>query len=97
VELSDMIEQKHLSVRKLERMIAGGHSLRETIEERGDSLYVKLPRAVAELVNISAGDSVYVYVQTRRRIAVERCIPEAPIIVKQRFAQQQAKPISYQT
>ena len=98
VELSDMIEQKHLSVRKLERMIAGGYSLRETIEERGDSLYVRLPKAVAELVNINAGDSVYVYVQTRRRIAVERCMPEASIIVKQPLTQQQTrKPISYQT
>jgi len=71
IELSYMIEQKHLSVRKLERMIAGGCSMRESVEERGDSLYVKLPRTVAEQVNIGAGDSVYVYVQTRSRIAIE--------------------------
>jgi len=98
VELSDVVVQKHLSVRKLERMIAGGYSLRETIEERAGSLYVKLPKAVAELVNVSAGDSVYVYVQTRKRIAVERCMPDASMAVKQPLTQQQArKPISYQT
>ena len=71
MELTCMIEQKHLSVRKLERMIAGGYSMRECVEQVGDSLYVKLPKAVAEQVSINAGDSVYVYVQTRRRIAIE--------------------------
>lgn len=74
MELSHIIEQKHLSVRKLERMIAGGYSMRESVEERGDSLYVKLPETVAEQVGINAGDSVYVYVQTRKRIAIEPAV-----------------------
>jgi ParB/RepB/Spo0J family partition protein len=74
MELTHMIEQKHLSVRKLERMIAGGYSTRESVEERGDSLYVKLPKAVAEQVSIKAGGSVYVYVQTKRRIAIEPAV-----------------------
>jgi antitoxin component of MazEF toxin-antitoxin module len=45
--------------------------MRESVEARRDSLYVRLPKAVTEQVSIKAGDSVYVYVQTRRRIAIE--------------------------
>jgi ParB family chromosome partitioning protein len=88
MELSCMIEQKHLSVRKLERMIAGGYSMREIVEGRGDTLYVKVPKAVAEQVRISAGDSVYVYVQTRRRIAIEPAVgTKALTIIKQSLSQ----------
>jgi ParB family chromosome partitioning protein len=94
-ELSCMVEQKHLSVRKLEKMIAGGYSMRENVEEKGGILYVRLPKAVAEQVNLSAGDSVYVYVQTRKRIAVELAIGASsshntPMLVKQSVSLRQA-------
>ena len=91
-ELSCMIEQKHLSVRKVEKMVAGGYSMRENIEERDGSLYVRLPKAVADQISLSEGDSVYVYVQTRKRIAIELVIDTGrPIAVKPSFNLRRAR------
>ena len=72
LELSDMVEQKRLSVRKLEKMISGGQPVKETVEERAGSLYVQLPRGIVERMQIEAGESVYVYLQSNKRIAIER-------------------------
>lgn len=90
VELSYMIERKRLSVRKLERMISGGYPMRETVKERGDSLYVKLPKMIAEHINVSAGDSVYVYVQSRKRIAIEPALALEASRMEQPLVQRRA-------
>lgn len=52
IELSDIVERKRLSVRKLERMITGGQPFKETIEEHDESLYVRLPDDIAEHLNL---------------------------------------------
>lgn len=71
LELSNYIVRKRLSVRELERLISGEETLRETVEARGNSLYVRLPPRISQRTKIEAGDAVYVYIQGRRRIAIE--------------------------
>ena len=74
LELSFLIERRHLSVRKLEHMIANGHPLRGVVEGKGNSLYVKLPQKIAELSNLQAGDTVCISIQKRGRIIMERAL-----------------------
>lgn len=71
LELSGLIETKHLSVRRLERMISGGQPFKERVEGEGGSLYLKLPEEIAKCMKIQAGDRVYIYLQSRKRIAIE--------------------------
>ena len=78
LELSDLVERKHLSVRKLEKMISGGQPFREKVEGNGDWLYVHLPDEVVEQMELEAGDSVYMYFESRKRIAIERSIVQEP-------------------
>jgi len=71
LELSSLVERKRFSVGKLEKPLSGGQPLRETVEQKGRSLYVRLPKEMADHLDIEAGDSVYVYAQSRRRITIE--------------------------
>jgi len=71
LELSYMVQRNRFSVRRLEKLISGRQPLRETVEKSGGSLYVRLPQEIVEHTKIEAGDSVYVYAQSRRRIAIE--------------------------
>jgi antitoxin component of MazEF toxin-antitoxin module len=71
LELSNIVERNHFSVRTLEKMISGSQPFRETVEESGGSLYVRLPHEIVEETKIEAGDLVYLYPETRRRIAIE--------------------------
>lgn len=75
LEFSKMIETKGLSVRKLEKLIFGGHPLRRTIDAMvcgpGNSLCLRLPEEIVEHLKLKSGDAVYVYAQSRRRIAIE--------------------------
>ena len=71
LELSNIVERNHFSVRTLEKMISGSQPFRETVEENGGSLYVRLPHEIVEETKIEAGDLVYLYPETRRRIAIE--------------------------
>ena len=71
LELSSMAQRNRFSVRRLEKMISGTQPFRETVEKSGGSLYIRLPQEIVEQTKIEAGDSVYVYPQTRGRIAIE--------------------------
>lgn len=74
IELSGLVERKRLSVRKLERMISGGAVFKETLEERNGSLYLKLPEDIVEHMRFEEGDEVYIFPQSKRRIAIENAI-----------------------
>jgi ParB/RepB/Spo0J family partition protein len=83
LELSCLVEKKGLSVRKLETMIRGGQPLRVRLERRGDSLYVPLPEDIVRHFGFEGGESLYIYLQSRKRVVVER-VP---------FAQEPVQPI----
>lgn len=87
LELSYMVQKNRFSVRRLEKLISGSQPLRETVEKNGDSLYVRLPQEIVEHTKIEAGDPVYVYAQSRRRIAIE------PATLKPHAMNGTAKPV----
>lgn len=74
LELSHVVEQKHLSVRGLERMISGGQLFQEKVEGTDESVSVHLPDEITAHMGLQAGDLVYIYLQSRKRIAIERSI-----------------------
>jgi ParB family transcriptional regulator, chromosome partitioning protein len=79
LELSYLVERKHLSVHSLEKLISNGNPPLETVEERGGFLYVRLPSKITEQLNLRVGESVCIYPQSRNRITIERAtlpIPE---------------------
>jgi len=71
LELSYMVQKNRLSVRRLEKLISGRQPLRSTVQKNGDSFYIRLPQEIVERTKIQAGDPVYVYAESRRRIAIE--------------------------
>jgi ParB family chromosome partitioning protein len=71
LELAHLIDRKRLSVRRLEKLISGGLPFRETLQQDENALWVRLPQEIIDHMSIRAGDSVYVYAQSRRRIAIE--------------------------
>lgn len=71
VELSRLVEQRRLSVRKLELLISGGNPMRETVEKNEGRLYIRLPRDMVEHMSIEAGDTVYLHNQSKRRIVID--------------------------
>lgn len=71
LELTHLIDRKRLSVRGLEKLISRGLPFRETLQQDGNVLWVRLPQGIIDHMNIRVGDSVYVYAQSRRRIAIE--------------------------
>ncbi len=76
LELSHVIETKHLSVRKLEELIGKDDRPKETVLEKQDLFYIQVPLKIARYVGIQGGDSVYVYAQGKRRIVVEPAPPK---------------------
>ena len=81
IELSNMVELRRLSVRKLEKMISGGQPFKETIKEHDGSLYVKLPEEIADHVKFEEGDEVFIFPQSRKTIAIERAIVQEPRLI----------------
>jgi antitoxin component of MazEF toxin-antitoxin module len=71
VELSVLVEKRRLSVRRLEKLIAGGLPIQERVEKRGDALYIRIPDEVVRRTHIRDGEMVYVYAESKRRIALE--------------------------
>jgi ParB family chromosome partitioning protein len=71
-EVCHLIELKRLSVRKLEKMISGGQPLIGTVEKDENTLYIRVPQEIARVMKIDVGDSVCMYLQSRRRLAIER-------------------------
>jgi len=72
LELAHLIERRHLSVRKLEQMITRGHPLKAAIEQKGNSLVIRLPEKIAELSSLHDGDLVYVSIHNRKKIVLEQ-------------------------
>ncbi|MGA2784895.1 MAG: ParB/RepB/Spo0J family partition protein [Candidatus Bathyarchaeia archaeon] len=71
LQLSELVERRRLSVRRLERMITGDLPYQEIVKEKGGNLFLALPQELAKLANIVSGSSVYVYLQSRKRITIE--------------------------
>jgi ParB family chromosome partitioning protein len=71
LELSELIEQRGLSVRELELLVSSKQPLKENVQRREDSLYVRIPQSMALLMGIDDGSPVYVFMQSRKRILVE--------------------------
>lgn len=77
LSLSDLIERKRMSVRTLEQLVSKGQPLMETIENRDDSFYVPIPKQMANLLGIRAGDRVLVFAR-KQRIIIERSTRNQP-------------------
>lgn len=71
LELSELVERRRLSVRKLELLVSSKQPMKENVQKRENSLYVPIPQSMALLMGIDDGSPVYVFMQTRRRILVE--------------------------
>jgi ParB family chromosome partitioning protein len=71
LELSQLVEGNRMSVRELEKIVSGGHPFRENVRTDGGSLVIALPREIVKCMQIKPGDPVYVYLQSRKRVAIE--------------------------
>ena len=70
-ELSELIQRKRLSVRKLELLISSSQPLKTNIGSDQDSLYVRIPSTIAQKLGLQAGSQVYLYTQSKRRMVIE--------------------------
>jgi ParB family chromosome partitioning protein len=71
VQLSELIERKGLSVRRLEQLLKNRQLFREEVKENGSGLYMPLPKGILEFMKIEKGSQAYVYPQTKHRLIVE--------------------------
>lgn len=78
LELSELVEKRRLSVRRLELLISSRQPLRETVQGNADSLYIQIPPAIAVRMGIEAGSQVYEYMQTKRKLVIETLRESSP-------------------
>lgn len=78
IELSDLVERKRLRVRRLECMISGGQPFKENVKKFQGSLYIRVPEEILEHMKLKEGDTVCIYSQSRKRVAIERPTVQKP-------------------
>lgn len=71
LELSEIIQRRKLSVRKLERLISKGLPFKEKVQRNGDSLYIRIPTAISVRMGIDKGSEVCLYMKTRKKLVLE--------------------------
>lgn len=71
LELSELIERKGLSVRKLEQLMQNRQLFKEVVKEQRGQLCLQLPEGIVESMGIEAGSNVYLYPQSRQRLVME--------------------------
>lgn len=73
-ELSELVERKRLSVRKLELLLSSKQPLKEKLQKRENSLYLEIPQSMALLMGLEDGSPVYVFMPSRKRFFVEAVV-----------------------
>ena len=71
LELSELVQRRKLSVRKLERLISKGFPLSERVEKKDESLYIRIPTAISVRMGIEKGSEVHLYLRNKKRLVVE--------------------------
>jgi len=71
LELSELIERKGLSVRKLEQLINNRQLFKQRVEENGGQLSLQFPQEIAEYMGFERGSQVFIYPQSKQRLVVE--------------------------
>jgi len=71
LELSELIERKGLSVRKLEQLMQNRQLFKAVVKEQRGQLCLQLPEGIVESMGIEAGSNVYLYPQSRQRLVME--------------------------
>jgi ParB family chromosome partitioning protein len=76
LELSELIERKGLSVRKLEQLMQNRQLFKAVVKEHRGNLCLQLPERVVESMSIEAGSNVHLYPQSRQRLVIEIISPQ---------------------